>query len=109
MAVNRVLDLAQPFLARRDQIEDDERHARLVVVEDQAAGEKIVVAPIDVAALRHERARRRGHHMLAHLRTELYAAYQRPVYPRGLDGGMALSVEGNERATTEAKARLPLR
>ena len=41
-------------------------------------GERIVVAPIDITALRHERATRRGHHMLAHLRTEAY-----PVYASG--------------------------
>ena len=34
-------------------------------------GERIVVAPIDVSALRHERASR-GHQMLAHLRSEAY-------------------------------------
>jgi len=32
-------------------------------------GERIVVAPIDITALRHERQTRRGHHMLAHLRS----------------------------------------
>jgi hypothetical protein len=44
-------------------------------------GERIVVAPIDVAAVRHERATRRGHHMLAHLRTEAYPIYRERIYP----------------------------
>ncbi|HEX2276420.1 MAG TPA: nitrilase-related carbon-nitrogen hydrolase [Candidatus Tectomicrobia bacterium] len=44
-------------------------------------GERIVVAPIDITALRHERATRRGHHMLAHLRTEAYPLYAKHVYP----------------------------
>jgi formamidase len=44
-------------------------------------GERIVVAPIDISALRHERETRRGHHMLAHLRTEAYPVYGRHVYP----------------------------
>ncbi len=44
-------------------------------------GERIVVAPIDITALRHERATRRGHHMLAHLRTEAYPIYAKHVYP----------------------------
>jgi hypothetical protein len=44
-------------------------------------GERIVVAPIDITALRHERATRRGHHMLAHLRTEAYPVYARSQYP----------------------------
>ena len=37
--------------------------------------------PIDISALRHERATRRGHHMLAHLRTEAYPVYARHQYP----------------------------
>jgi formamidase len=44
-------------------------------------GERIVVAPLDITALRHERATRRGHHMLAHLRTEAYPIYTKHVYP----------------------------
>jgi predicted amidohydrolase len=44
-------------------------------------GERIVVAPIDICALRHERETRRGHHMLAHLRTEAYPVYRMPRYP----------------------------
>ena len=45
---------------------------------DPGPGEKIVVGPIDIAALRHERETRRGHHMLAHLRTEAYPVYAQP-------------------------------
>ena len=44
-------------------------------------GERIVVAPIDITALRHERDIRRGHHMLAHLRSEAYPVYARHQYP----------------------------
>jgi hypothetical protein len=44
-------------------------------------GERIVVAPIDVSALRHERDVRRGHHMPAHLRTEAYPVYRGHRYP----------------------------
>ena len=43
---------------------------RILTQADPGPGEKIVVGPIDLAALRVERERRRGHHMLAHLRTE---------------------------------------
>ncbi len=32
-------------------------------------------------AVRHERAQRTGHHMLAHLRTEAYPVYSTPRYP----------------------------
>ena len=45
---------------------------RIVAQADPGPGEKIVVAPVDVAALRHERETRSGHHMPAHLRTEAY-------------------------------------
>ena len=56
-------------------------------------GERIVVAPIDVTALRHERAVRTGHAMLAHLRTEAYPIYAGHLYPpAGVPGG---SYEGN--------------
>ncbi len=40
---------------------------RLLAEASPGPGERIVVAPIDISALRHERATRRGHHMLAHL------------------------------------------
>ena len=44
--------------------------------------------------------------MLAHLRTEAYAGYGRAVYPRGLERDRTISVEGNEKAIAEGKARL---
>ena len=68
-------------------------------------GERIVVAPVDITALRHERQTRRGHHMLAHLRTEAYPSYRRHVYPPpGHDG--TLSYEGNNARIDEAKDSL---
>ena len=79
---------------------------RILAQADPGPGEKIVVGPIDLAALRAERDRRRGHHMLAHLRNEAYTAYGRPLYPGGLGGAGRLSVEGNERAIAEGKRRL---
>ena len=54
---------------------------RLVVEASPGPGERIVVGPVDVGALRHERESRQGHHMLAHLRTEAYPIYRQPVYP----------------------------
>lgn len=44
---------------------------------------KAVVAPIDIAALRSERARRRGHGTIGHLRTEAYDYLSRPRHPAG--------------------------
>jgi predicted amidohydrolase len=79
---------------------------RILAQADPGPGEKIVVAPVDVAALRQERERRSGHHMLAHLRTETYSAYRTPIYPGGLVGGaLVLSVENNERAIALGRRR----
>ena len=68
-------------------------------------GERIVVGPIDVTALRHERESRRGHHMLAHLRTEAYPVYTQPQYPRA---GAGVTYERNLREIDRAKERLTL-
>ena len=54
---------------------------RLLADASPGPGERIVVAPIDISALRHERETRRGHHMLAHLRTEAYPVYSVHRYP----------------------------
>ncbi|WP_165230881.1 nitrilase-related carbon-nitrogen hydrolase [Aquisphaera insulae] len=54
---------------------------RILSQADPGPGEKIVVGPIDLASLRAERARRRGHHLLSHLRTESYTGlYARPIH-----------------------------
>lgn len=45
---------------------------RILAQADPGPGEKVVVAPIDLAALRAERQRRVGHDTLAHTRAELY-------------------------------------
>jgi predicted amidohydrolase len=58
---------------------------RLLAQADPGPGEKIVVAPIDIAALRAERERRSGHHMLGHLRTESYPLARMPVYSAALN------------------------
>ena len=65
-------------------------------------GERIVTAPIDVSALRHERETRVGHHMLAHLRTDAYPVYREAQYPPD-DRRGALSYEENQRLIAAAK------
>ncbi len=45
---------------------------RVLAQADPGSGEKIVVAPIDLAALRHERERRKGHAMARHNRPDCY-------------------------------------
>ena len=54
---------------------------RLLAEASPGPGERIVVAPIDITALRHERHTRSGHAMLAHLRTEAYPVYQTHRFP----------------------------
>ncbi len=79
---------------------------RILAQAEAGPGERIVIGPIDIAALRAERERRAGHHMLSHLRTELYAAYRDPVYPRaGATQSWPLSVEGNTRLIKDAKSK----
>ena len=79
---------------------------RILAQADPGPGEKIVVGPIDLAALRAERDRRSGHHVLAHLRMEAYAEYRRSIYPGSLVNGAArLTIEGNEQAIASGKQR----
>src|SRR5688500_9767902 len=54
---------------------------RVLAEASPGPGERIVVAPIDISALRHERSVRLGHSMLAHLRTEAYPLYREHIYP----------------------------
>src|SRR5688572_17601376 len=80
---------------------------RLLAEASPGPGERIVVAPIDIAALRHERRTRRGHHMAAHLRTEAYPVYRGRIYPpssRRPDD--QLSYDGNNKLIDESKKRL---
>jgi predicted amidohydrolase len=54
---------------------------RMLAEASPGPGERIVVAPVDITALRHERSTRSGHHMLSHLRTEAYPVYADHRYP----------------------------
>ncbi len=78
---------------------------RLLAQADPGPGEKIVVATIDVDALRHERSQRVGHQNLAHLRSEAFSMYQRSFYPGGR-GPEGLTVEELEQTIAEAKDKL---
>ena len=82
---------------------------RMLAEASPGPGERIVVEAIDITALRHERATRRGHHMLAHLRTEAYPVYAAHRYPPSMHPGaprVDLSYERNVELIEEAKARL---
>ena len=77
---------------------------RMLAEASPGPGERIVVAPIDITAVRHERAQRRGHHMLAHLRTEAYPVYAVHQYPPA--SSRHLSYERNVELIDVAKAFL---
>lgn len=80
---------------------------RILAQADPGPGEKIVIAPIDLATLRQERAYRRGHHLLAHLRLETYSRYGKEIYP-GCQAkpGKSLTIDGNNRSIEAAKESL---
>jgi hypothetical protein len=81
---------------------------RVLAEASPGPGERIVVAPLDISALRHERASRRGHHMLAHLRTDAYPVYREHVYPPRLEGAADAphSYERNNELIDESKRSL---
>ena len=82
---------------------------RVLAEASPGPGERIVVATIDVDALRHERATRRGHNMLAHLRTEAYPVYDSRRYPtRAPQEAPTLSYEENLRLIDAAKRHVGL-
>ncbi|MFO0829050.1 MAG: nitrilase-related carbon-nitrogen hydrolase [Phycisphaerales bacterium] len=76
---------------------------RILAQADAGPGEKVVVAPIDLAALRAERARRFGHDMRAHLRSEAFTYLARPRFERA---NGEISVESLRERIRDAKERL---
>lgn len=81
---------------------------RILAQADPGPGAKIVVAPVDVDALRHERSQRRGHHMLSHLRTEAYPVYRSTYFPAGRwSPGSDLDVDTTSELIDETKKGLP--
>jgi predicted amidohydrolase len=79
---------------------------RVLAQAEPGTGEKIVVGPVDLAALRAERQRRRGHQLLAHLRTEAYPGYEQPIYPAGRGKEGTITVEKNEESLRQAHKAL---
>ena len=80
---------------------------RLLAEASPGPGERIVVAPIDISALRHERESRSGHHMLAQLRTGAYPVYRHAGYPPDATAPGELSYERNMDLIAAAKRRGP--
>jgi len=82
---------------------------RILAQASPGPGERIVVAPVDISALRHERSIRRGHHMLAHLRTEAYPVYAAHRYPpreTHATDTPEISYEENNRLIDESKQQM---
>jgi len=79
---------------------------RVLAQADPGPCEKIVVGPIDLAALRAQRERRRGHQMLAHLRTEAYPAYQHAIYPAGRGDAGPITFKINDDSTRQGREAL---
>ena len=80
---------------------------RMLAEASPGPGERIVCAPIDISALRHERSVRTGHHMLAHLRTEAYPVYAAHRYPPGVrEPNPRLSYEQNLELIERAKVEI---
>jgi hypothetical protein len=77
---------------------------RLLAEASPGPGERIVVAPIDITAVRHERETRIGHHMLAHLRTEAYPVYAGHRYPPAGHDPAYASYERNVELIRQAKS-----
>ena len=77
---------------------------RILAQADPGPGEKVVVAPIDVARLRTERERRAGHDMRSHLRTGIHTYMTRSgLAPAGAD---TISCESLHARIADAKKRL---
>jgi formamidase len=77
---------------------------RILAQADPGPGEKVVVAPLDVAALRRERARRAGHDMRAHMRTGIHTYMDRDMMDPA--GGGEITVESLKARIDVAKQKL---
>lgn len=66
---------------------------RIQAQAEAGGGERIVVGPVDLGALRAERARRRGHQTLAHLRAEVHDYLNATGLPRGEDVNTMATIE----------------
>jgi predicted amidohydrolase len=78
---------------------------RVLAQADPGPGEKVVVAPVDIGALREARERRRGHDMLAHHRAALYPYAARACLEPAQDPA-AITVETLEARIAAAKRRV---
>ena len=78
--------------------------ALILAQADPGPGEKVVVAPIDLAALRRERARRQGHDTRAHLRSSVHGYAAREYLAPA--GGDAIAIDALKQRIADAKQKL---
>ena len=80
---------------------------RILAQASPGPGERIVVALLDIEALREVRKARRAHQMLAHLRTGCYPMYRQQYYPpRTFNPSKESSVSQLEKQIDETKKKL---
>lgn len=79
---------------------------RILAQTDPGEGEKIVVGPIDLDAVRTERQRRRGHDMRSHLRTEVHPYMQQPWLAPAKESEHPITGESIERRIANSKRQL---
>jgi formamidase len=80
---------------------------RILAQADPGEGEKIVVAPIIVQALRDERQRRMGHDMRSHLRAQMHTYMRRQRLAPARADAHPLTDENIRRRIEQSKRRLP--
>jgi predicted amidohydrolase len=78
---------------------------RILAQADPGPGEKIVIAPVDLAALRAARRERQLHNFLAHRRAEAYPASRSPAF-RGPDAARGHAIEDLTRLIEDRKREL---
>lgn len=78
---------------------------RVLAQADPGEGEKVVVAPIDLAALRAERDRRGGHDMLGHLRSAAYD-YLKQDYLEPSPTGEVITIDQLKRRIAKSKIQI---
>ncbi len=76
---------------------------RILAQADPGNGEKVVLAPINVAQLRDERNRRMGHNMRSHLRSEIHTYLDKPHLPRAEPSDHPLTKDSIERRLREGQ------
>ena len=80
---------------------------RILAQADPGTGEKVVVAPINIPALRSERERRVGHDMRAHLRSEIHDYHGVTRLAPAAHDGSPFTGDAISRRIAEAKSRQP--